>query len=190
MIFWLGGQKIDNYMIRKLKPIELRTSEPIPGAIDKIPRHELYIVLDNIMDTFNVGTAFRLADGVAAKKLLLCGITEAPPDTKVKRASVSTWQWVPFEKYDSTVEAIKKLKKEVPNVKVIAVEQVDGSIPYTEADYPFPVAIVVGHETKGISDEVIELCDEVVELPMHGINTSLNVIVALSVVVFKSLEGK
>ncbi len=175
-------------MIRKLKPIELRTSEPLPGAIDKIPRNDLYIILDNIMDTFNVGTIFRVADAVAVKKLLLCGITEAPPNTKVKRASVNTWQWVPWEHSASTIQAIKRLKKEVPGLSVIAIEQTSHSIPYATATYRFPMAIVVGHETRGVSTDVLKLCDQVIELPMHGINTSLNVIVALSVVVFKTLE--
>ncbi|PIR79218.1 MAG: hypothetical protein COU26_02400, partial [Candidatus Levybacteria bacterium CG10_big_fil_rev_8_21_14_0_10_36_30] len=50
------------------------------------------------------------------------------------------------------------------------------------------IALVVGNETDGISKEVLKLCDTIVELPMFGINTSLNVMVSLGIVLYKVIE--
>lgn len=175
--------------MKKLKPIELRNTTPTPEDLKAIPRNDIYFILDDIMDTYNVGTIFRLSDAISAKKVFLCGITEAPPNIKVKRASVNTWKWIEWEKKMSAQDAIDQLRKEVPNIKVIAVEQDDNSVVYDKADYSSPVALVVGHETRGVSPDVIKKCDTTVEIPMFGVNTSLNVIVALSIVAYKAVEA-
>ena len=175
-------------MNKKLKPIELRNMTPNKEQLKNLKRSGIYLVLDDIMDTYNVGGIFRLADAIAANKVFLCGVTEAPPNIKVKRASVNTWQWVDWEKKDSAVDAIKQLRKEVPGIKIIAVEQDDKSVSFNEADYQTPVALVVGNETRGVNKKAIKKCDATVEMPMLGVNTSLNAIVALSIIAYKTIE--
>lgn len=174
--------------MKKLKPDSLRNTSPQPHNLKKIKRHDIYLILDNIMDTYNVGTIFRLADATSVKKLYLCGITEKPPNTKVKKASINTWQWVDWEYHVNTLKVIDNLKKKIPKIRIVAIEQNNLSLPYQKGNYKFPVALVVGHETKGVSQEVLDVCDEIVELPMYGVNVSLNVIVALSIVTYKTLE--
>jgi len=61
-------------------------------------------------------------------------------------------------------------------------------VPYDRVDYTFPVAVIVGHETIGVSKEVMEICDKIVEIPMWGVNVSLNVVVSLGIVLFKMME--
>ena len=68
------------------------------------------------------------------------------------------------------------------NLKIIAVEQATNSIPYTKADYSGPVALILGNETYGITEETLKLADQIVEIPMFGINKSLNVIVSAAIV--------
>jgi tRNA (guanosine-2'-O-)-methyltransferase len=89
---------------------------------------------------------------------------------------------------ESTVEAIKKLRDENPGLQVIAVEQDEKSVPYDKFDYGKPVALVVGHETDGVSREVLDICDAVVELPMFGVNISLNVMVSLAIVLYEVVK--
>ena len=69
----------------------------------------------------------------------------------------------------------------MPGIEIVAVEQNEKSIPYTEMKWEFPVAVVVGNETTGVSKEVLEMCDSIVELPMFGVNISLNVMVSLGI---------
>lgn len=62
------------------------------------------------------------------------------------------------------------------------------SVPFDSAEYSFPVALIVGHETDGVSQEVMDICDMIVEIPMWGVNVSLNVMVSLGIVLFKVME--
>lgn len=64
----------------------------------------------------------------------------------------------------------------------------DRSIDYTTSNYSLPVALVVGHESDGVSEEVLSISDEIVELPQMGINKSLNVMVSLGIVLYEVLE--
>lgn len=172
----------------KLKAAELRNTMATEEDRKKIKKNPIYIILDNVLDTYNVGAIFRLADAVAAEKVYLCGQTETPPNTRIKKASINTTEWVKWEYVETTVEAIATIKNEVANIKVIAVEQDEKSVPFDKADYSFPVALVVGHETDGVSKEVLTMVDQIVELPMHGINTSLNVMVSLGIVLYEVIQ--
>lgn len=179
----------------KLKPIHLRTSEPTEEQLKSIKRQEIYIILDDILDTYNVGSIFRLADAVGAKKVYLCGRTETPPNTRIKKASINTWQWLPWEYKASASEAISNLKSQprfnrgqISNIQIVGIEQDKRSVPFDTFDYKLPIALVVGNETNGCAPETLELCDSIVELPMFGINTSLNVMVTLGIVLYKVIE--
>ncbi|HSX40784.1 MAG TPA: TrmH family RNA methyltransferase [Candidatus Saccharimonadales bacterium] len=174
----------------KLKAKELRNSTGSPEHRAKLKKNPIYIVLDNVMDTYNVGAIFRLADAVAAEKVYLCGQTETPPNTRIKKASINTTEWVDWEYAASAAEAIQNLKFRIQNLKVAAIEQDKKSIDYTKADYSFPIALVVGHETDGVSKEVLEMCDQIVELPMWGVNVSLNVMVSLGIVLYEVMKYK
>jgi len=174
--------------MKRLKPDQLRTTVRDEEKFKKIKRNPIYIILDSVMDTYNVGAIFRLADAVAAEKVILCGQTETPPNTRIKKASINTTEWVPWEYAESTVLAISNLKNQISNIQIVAIEQDLRSIPFQNAKYSFPIALVVGHETDGISKEVLSVCDKIVELPMYGINTSLNVMVSLGIVLYETIK--
>lgn len=167
---------------------ELRTL-PVDGEVAKaIKKNPITIILDNVLDTYNIGSIFRLADAVAAQKVYLCGATETPPNTRIKKASINTWQWVEWEYMASTSEAIAKIKAQKPDTKIIAVEQDKKSVPFQHASYKFPIAIIVGNETHGIAKDVLDQADTIVELPMFGINTSLNVMVSTGIILYDVLK--
>ncbi|MBI4059239.1 TrmH family RNA methyltransferase [Candidatus Microgenomates bacterium] len=172
----------------KLGAKELRKTDPSSEEIKAIKRHPIYIVLDNVLDTYNIGSIFRLADAVAAEKVYLCGETEYPPNHRIEKASIGTWRWVPWEHCDSATEAIKNLRSNIKDLQVVAVEQNSKSIRFDQYDYQLPICIVVGHETEGVSKEVLEMADAIVELPMFGINKSLNVMVSAGIILYKIAE--
>lgn len=172
--------------MKKLDAKNLRVSEPTAKDLKQVVRNPIYFVLDEILDTYNVGSMFRLADAVSAEKIFLCGNMEYPPSIKIHRAAIGTQNWIPWEKEKSALTAVKKLKKK--GVHIVAVEQDKMAIPYHELSPKFPVALVLGHETKGISKEVLKEADEIVELPMLGINKSFNVWGSAAVVAYKLVE--
>lgn len=174
----------------KLNADQLRKLEPEKDkVVAPIKRFPLYLILDDVWDTYNIGGLFRLADALAAEKIYICGQSEIPPNHKIAKASVGTYKIVPWEYRSTAVEAIEKLRGQSSpfggrEVSVVAIEQAKKSIPYTEFDYSFPLALVVGNETHGVSAETLALCDTILEIPMHGVNSSLNVIVSAAIVGF------
>ncbi len=173
----------------KLNSRQLRdTGSPSPEKIATIKRNPIYIVLDDVLDTYNVGAIFRLADAVSAQKVYLCGKTTTPPDHKIKKASVNTWQWVEWQYAPTVIGAIASIKRTASSVKVIAIEQDKRSVSYQKADYTFPIALVVGHETDGVSKEVLNMADQIVEIPLFGVNKSLNVMVSCAIVLYEVVK--
>lgn len=170
----------------KLNAKQLRKTKSTIKSLSEIKRNPIYLVLDNVIDTYNIGSLFRLADAIAAKKIYLCGDTEYPPSTRIHKAAVGTEEWEPWEKIESINQLINKLKKE--GVQIVAVEQHKKAISYQRLEARFPVAIVVGNETTGVSKEILKEADIIVELPMYGVNKSFNVWGSAAVVAYKVLE--
>lgn len=173
----------------KLNARQLRTTPPTPEEFRKLKKNPIYIVLDNVLDTYNIGAIFRLAEAVAAEKVIICGESETPPHTRIKKASINTTEWVNWEYQESAISAIKNLREEVGGIQIVSVELDSRSVPYDSVDYKFPIALVVGHETTGVSEEVLKESDMIVELPMFGVNISLNVMVSLGIVLYEVIEN-
>lgn len=165
---------------------ELRKSDPTEEEISSLPRNPIYIVVDNVLDTYNIGSIFRLADAIAATKVYLCGNMEFPPSSRIHRAAVGTENWTPWEKRDTTLEVVRELKEN--GIQTVAVEQDTRSISWKEFTPQFPVAIVVGHETDGVSEETLNEVDTIVELPMFGFNKSFNVWGTTAIMAYKLVE--
>lgn len=166
----------------KLNAKQLRVSQPREIDLKQVARLPISLILDNVLDTFNIGSFFRLADAVSIQKIYLCGQTITPPNVKIHRSSIGTWQWLDWEHHYSTVDLVKKLKKE--GCFVVAAEQSPTSLNYSGLKIKTPIALVVGHESNGISKEVLKEVDQTVEIPLLGVNKSLNVLVAASVILY------
>ncbi len=184
---------------RELRELEEKRAQ---GKIREIKRNPIYFILENIYDTYNIGGLFRLADALAIEKMYLCGDTEIPPNSRIKKASIGTYKIVPWGYKKNTKEAVSDFKddskkflarlnlndsnnesrKNFSSSSIIAVEQHIEAVSYTNADYSFPIALIFGNETYGILPETLKLADQIVEIPMWGINKSLNVIVSAAIV--------
>ncbi len=173
----------------KLNAKQLRKSNPLESEVKDLKRTPIILVLDRIIDTYNIGSLFRLADAIAAEKMYLCGEMEYPPSSRIHKSAVGTENWVPWEKTDSTLETVRKLK--LDGVQIISIEQHSQSISYKELPdkVKFPCAIICGNESEGIPDAVLNESDVIVELPMLGINRSFNVWGSTAVIAYKILES-
>lgn len=173
----------------KLKAKELRKTPPTPETFATIKRNPIYLVLDRVIDTYNIGSLFRLSDAIAAEKMYICGDTEYPPNSRIHKAAVGTEEWVPWEKRDSALEVVKELKSK--GVQIISIEQNARALPFSNLSLTtkFPCAIVIGNETDGIGGEVLDASDYIFELPMFGVNHSLNVWGTAAVAAYKVIEA-
>jgi len=168
----------------KLNAKELRDvdEKEVLEKLKTIKRRPIYFILENIYDTYNIGGLFRLADALAIEKMYICGESEIPPNSKIKKASIGTYKVVPWQYCKTVNESIQNLKSQIPNIQIIAIEQDKKSIPFTTIDYKYPIAFILGNETSGITKETLSLADYIAEIPMWGVNKSLNVIVSAAIV--------
>ncbi len=175
----------------KLNAVQLRKKiSNFKFQISNLEKNNIYIVLDNVLDTYNIGSIFRLADAVAAKKIYLCGDSEIPPNHRIKKASINTTEVVDWEYCETAVKAISNIKYQISNIQIIAAEQSKRATRYDKFRYKLPICLVVGHETNGVSKPVLDMADGIVEIPMFGVNKSLNVMVSLGIVLYRVISNR
>ena len=145
------------------------------------PKISLCVVLDNIRSLFNVGSIFRTCDGLGVEKIWLCGLTGHPPQSEISKTALGAEEHVSWEHRRDTVATIKELKKKY---QIVLLEQMDESISYEKFIPKRPVCLIVGNEVEGVSDEIVELADAAIEIPMAGVKNSLNVTVAFGVAAY------
>ena len=133
----------------------------------------------------NVGAVFRTADAFLVEKILLCGITPQPPHREIHKAALGATESVDWAYFESVTEALQSLKSE--GYSVVGVEQTTGSQMITEFDFAKSqkYALVLGNEVEGISDEVLPLCDDFLEILQLGTKHSLNVSVCGGIVMWE-----
>jgi tRNA G18 (ribose-2'-O)-methylase SpoU len=170
--------------MRKLTHAEISRNRPKLEEIYKVKKLPVYVVLDNIRSSYNVGSIFRTSDGVMVEKLILCGYTPHPPNKDVLKTALGSDKSVQWEYIKDAVEAVKGLKKQ--GLRICALEHTDKSINYSKfvKDH-FPICLILGNEISGVSTELIELCDYSLEIPQFGVKQSLNVAVAYGVSIFE-----
>ncbi len=139
----------------------------------KAVRYPWIAVLDNLRSPMNVGTIFRSADGFGTGEIYLTGITPHPPNAKVSRTALGAEEFVPHRYFEKTEDAIRFAKEQ--NYKVIALEVAEPSKNLSDLTSFKNCAFVFGNEEFGITSSILEMCDEVVRLPLVGKKNSLNV---------------
>ena len=172
--------------LRKLRHDEIaRTPHEEMGAK---PRHPLVIVVDNVRSLYNVGSIFRSCDGALVEKLYICGFSPYPPRKEISKTALSAEETVPWEYVYDVREVLARLKRE--GWRVAALEHTTESISCFDLTPDlFPLAVVVGNEIAGISEEALALCDMAIEIPMYGAKQSLNVAVATGVICFECVRA-
>ncbi len=152
----------------------------------KQPRLPLHIVFDSPKSAVNIGSLFRIADMVRASKLHICNSHLSPPNRKIRLTSQGTEKWVEWQRWDSTVECLNYLHSQ--KIKICALELTTQSKLYNTLDWEFPLAILVGREDDGISEEALQLVDYACYIEMFGMGNSLNAAMACSIVSYYVLE--
>lgn len=152
-------------------------------------RFPISVVLADIRSAQNVGAIFRTADAAGATEVLLSGYTPAPIDRfgrarkDIKKASLGAEEWMPHTSYTSHEACIADLKSR--GITIVAVEQTNDAIPYTEFAPDGPVALIFGNEVEGVPQVYLDAAKTTIVVPMSGKKESLNVSVTAGVVLFR-----
>jgi len=173
--------------IALLSPIEYNRLDNIIPQLYEEGRVGLVLVLDGITDTRNFGAIGRTADCAGVDAIVIPERNSVSVTPDAVKTSAGGLFYVPVCRERSTAEAVRFLKDNGYHV-VGASEK--GARNYTEADFSVPVAIVMGAEDTGLSDEVLRLCDELLAIPMLGNIGSLNVSVAAGVMLYEAVRQR
>jgi len=141
------------------------------------------LILDNLRSAFNVGSIFRTAESLSVQKIYLTKSTPTPKNEKVKKTSMSAYQWVEWDQADDIKQLIYKYKQ--LNYSIYALETVKNATLYSEETYNRPLVLILGNEKLGLSADVLSFCDKIISIPMSGIKNSLNVGVSFGICGFE-----
>jgi tRNA G18 (ribose-2'-O)-methylase SpoU len=192
----LGSTKV--VLARQLSPEPFSPlNEPNPA-----PNQWLHAVLDNVRSAWNVGAMFRTADGLGVEKLYLCGITPTPENDAVRKTSLGAEETVEWEYARDAVKLAERLKAEgyvlwglEQDQRSVALSATDGKrmhayrhrmttderMSSTDSETDKRIVLVVGNEVTGVDPGLLDLCDQIVHIPMRGGKRSLNVEVAFAI---------
>ena len=145
-------------------------------------KNKIIVVLDNIRSAMNVGSIFRSADAFALEKILLSGITPHPPHKEISKTAIGATESVDWEYFQNINQELLRLKEE--GYRIIAVEQTNDAIPLEKigAKSEERIVLILGNEVNGVSEELIEISDQCVEVSQFGTKHSLNVSVCAGIV--------
>ena len=150
----------------------------------KAKKTPITIILDNVRSALNVGSIFRTSDAFLIEKIILCGITTSPPNKDIRKSALGATDSVNWEFEKNTIDAISKLK--VNGYQIIGIEQANKSTNLNEFNITKkPIAIVLGNEVNGVDENVINVCDDVIEIPQFGTKHSLNISITAGIVIWQ-----
>ncbi|PVX51739.1 SpoU rRNA methylase family protein [Balneicella halophila] len=168
-------RKLKNNEMKRLSAEEYKLAEKLP----------VVVILDNVRSLNNIGSVFRTADALRIEKIYLCGITATPPHRDIHKTALGAEDAVPWKYVESTEEALEVLKSD--GYKLLAIEQTESStmLHQFQVKRDERLAIVFGNEVKGVQQEVVDCCEQCIEIPQEGTKHSLNISVSAGMVLWE-----
>lgn len=145
------------------------------------------LVLDGLTDVRNFGAIARTCEVAGVDAIVIPARGSVTVNNDAVKTSAGALHTIPVCRENSLKEAIVFLKNS--GIKVVAATEKAASI-YTDTDMNVPIAIVMGSEDTGISNEHIRISDELIKLPQFGKIQSLNVSVAAGVLIYEVLRQR
>ncbi len=169
--------------MRKLTHDEISKNRSTLETLNNVNKLPVYVILNSIRSSYNVGSIFRTSDGAMIEKIYLCGYTPTPEKKEVLKTALGSQESVKWEYVKDAKEIVRKLKND--GVKICALELTENSFPYYQVnENSFPLALIIGNEITGVQQDLLDLCDFSIEIPQYGIKQSLNVAVAYGISIF------
>jgi tRNA G18 (ribose-2'-O)-methylase SpoU len=156
---------------------------------------EIIVIIHNIRSTHNVGSIFRTCEGFGIQKIILSGYTPYPqtnPDARlphiyrkltdqIHKTALGAESIVNFEyQPQPNFEVLKQ-----QGYKIVGLEQDKRSIMIQSYKPPEKIALLLGEEVEGITDDLRNICDDLIEIPMKGKKESFNVSVAAGIALYR-----
>ena len=169
------------------KVVDQVNEQVFSRSIKEPSKIKLLGLLDNIRSELNVGAIFRTANGAGLSHLYLCGITPTPStNNRITKTALGAEETVPWSYHPNALTLANQLKRS--GALLIALESTSKSLSLFDfpvsSSYHRPVVLIVGGELAGVDPGLLDLCEKVLFIPMHGSKGSLNASVAFGIAAY------
>ena len=150
----------------------------------KKQKFHITLICDNVTNAPNIGSFFRISDALGVEELIFCG-ENLQLGKRMKKTSRSTEKYVSHKVESDILQVVTSLKSK--RYFIIALEITDSSISLDDflLNTNQPIALIIGNENIGVSEDILKLADEIVHIKMFGENTSMNVVQATSISLYE-----
>jgi tRNA G18 (ribose-2'-O)-methylase SpoU len=148
-----------------------------------LPRRPVRVVLDGVSRLPNIGTMFRLCDAFRVERLYICGFDLQPHKRTLRTAATGTLHWVPWEACENAASVVRESR--AAGYSIAAVELSEASVRPEDTRCTAPICLVIGAENRGVSEEIVALADQRIEIPTDGIGGSINLTTAAAIVLYE-----
>ena len=150
-----------------------------------VEKSGITVLLDNVRSLHNVGSVFRTADAFRIEKIFLTGITGTPPHREIHKTALGATESVDWEYAEDPVSVTQKLKSEKYEILVVEQTTESKSLHEFQIRKDQKYCLVFGNEVDGVSEKVVDVADQAIEIPQMGTKHSLNVSVCAGIVVWE-----
>lgn len=161
--------------------------EPFTMTNLKMTEAPFYVFCDNVQDPGNLGTIIRTADAAGVEAVLLSKGCVDIYNPKTVRSTMGALFHLPVIKIEDTLQTLSYLKEKKLNV---ISGYLDASKYHFDIDMRGGIVIVIGNEANGISDQVIQLSDYLVKIPIPGHAESLNAGIAAGIIMYEAVRQR
>lgn len=149
---------------------------------EKLP---IIVFLDQVRSMANVGSVFRTADAFKLNAVYLGGFTPKPPHREIHKTALGATESVDWVHVENAPLALMELKQN--GWKIVAVELAEGatSLNNFKVMLDEKYVLVMGNEVEGVSEEVLEVCDDCIQIPQFGTKHSLNISVSAGILIWE-----
>lgn len=147
---------------------------------------DLTVLIENVRKPHNLAAISRTCDAVGIAEIHAVSDMRELRLTQMSAAGIK--KWIDLKKHRKTADAYQLFKK--AGMQIIVAHLSEQTIDYQQIDYTKPTAIIAGSEYDGVSDYAIEHADHLISIPMLGMVQSLNVSVAMSIILYEALKQR
>ncbi len=176
----VSDAKIMDKMMPHNQGIIIEIDDYTYASLDVIKDDNLVIMLDHLEDPHNFGAIIRSCEARGVKNIIIPKDRGVTVNETVMKTSAGALNHVNIIMVTNLVKTIKDLKEK----GYFAYGAEANGRNYRQVDYSDKVLLVIGSEGNGLSRLVVENCDEIISIPMHGVVNSLNASVAASILLY------
>ena len=163
-----------------------RVEDLVPQLFDD-GENPFIVVLDGVTDVRNFGAVARTCECAGVSAIVIPDRESVSVNADAVKTSAGALNYLPVCRERNLVNAVKLLRDS--GFRIVGTSD-KSQVPYTKGNYTGPVAIVLGAEDKGVSPEIMKLCDTQVMIPEFGHINSLNVSVAGGIMIYEVVRQR